>query len=638
MSTIGRYLSVGVVLSLAGAVLVLFVFPDLIFARGISHFKDTITNSAPSQTANHTLDFTLETTMSPGSYIEVAVPDSFSVSAASTFSPLRNVELVVNGVARTVGLVQSATDDFVEITPGVGGTIRYTLNNTFGISSGSHLELKIGNQTSLARTSSSQFFDEDLGATTTINADIAPITNGPSTGAFSLPVHIYDGTEIADAGFVVFLVDQVGVGPVDTTELIPPERFNGAPTGTLPGTTFSVELSLETNEFALCHYGPDPDVDFDAMLETFNTGYTVFHNKVVAVIPNSVNRYYVRCMDDEYNQNTDDYIIQFIVNARPTGVSNTEGSTTGNGTGAGNSGGGSGNGSGGTSGASNGVAPTTGGQTGGGGSGGGGGGGSGSGAGSGAGGGFEPTSGPYQSGDAQVKITGFTAPRSVVTALVDGKISQTANADANGAFSVTITAIARGAYTFGIYSTDANKIKSSTFSTSFTVTGARESALSNIFIAPTVQAAPDPVTPGQMVTLSGFAVPNAVVTIENLKDGNTGTLKQFTAQSSASGAWSVTVDTTGYQSGTYKARAKVVTTAGISSSFSNYTVYGIGQSATKTLNSDLNRDGKVNLTDFSILLFWWNSNGGTSDPSADINGDAKVNLTDFSILLFNWTG
>ena len=32
------------------------------------------------------------------------------------------------------------------------------------------------------------------------------------------------------------------------------------------------------------------------------------------------------------------------------------------------------------------------------------------------------------------------------------------------------------------------------------------------------------------------------------------------------------------------------------------------------------------------------SDSGDSDPSADINQDGRVSLTDFSILLFNWTG
>jgi hypothetical protein len=50
--------------------------------------------------------------------------------------------------------------------------------------------------------------------------------------------------------------------------------------------------------------------------------------------------------------------------------------------------------------------------------------------------------------------------------------------------------------------------------------------------------------------------------------------------------------------------------------------------------SDINKDGKVNLVDFSILLTHWNE----ADDDADINQDGIVNLSDFSILLFNWTG
>ena len=50
--------------------------------------------------------------------------------------------------------------------------------------------------------------------------------------------------------------------------------------------------------------------------------------------------------------------------------------------------------------------------------------------------------------------------------------------------------------------------------------------------------------------------------------------------------------------------------------------------------ADFNSDGKVNLVDFSILLFNWN----TADTGTDLNSDGRVNLTDFSILLFNWTG
>ena len=45
-------------------------------------------------------------------------------------------------------------------------------------------------------------------------------------------------------------------------------------------------------------------------------------------------------------------------------------------------------------------------------------------------------------------------------------------------------------------------------------------------------------------------------------------------------------------------------------------------------------NGKTNLVDFSILLYWW----GKYNPAVDLNQDGIVNLPDFSILMYYWTG
>jgi hypothetical protein len=49
---------------------------------------------------------------------------------------------------------------------------------------------------------------------------------------------------------------------------------------------------------------------------------------------------------------------------------------------------------------------------------------------------------------------------------------------------------------------------------------------------------------------------------------------------------------------------------------------------------DLSGDDHVNLTDFSILLYYWNTNSS----AADINDDGGVNLIDFRIMMFYWEG
>ncbi len=619
--------------------LVTVIFPGATEARNVLQYKDTISDSYPEANSNHTFSFVINTDLDPGAYIEITPPDNFTILSTTTFSADRNVEMSVDGTLRLSSSTVSAAEDLVEITPGTPGLIRYTLNPTTGIASSSLIEIKVGNHTSKALDfSQSTSTVGTTTATTTVDADIKPIVNDATTGTKEFSMSIFEGvTEVANAGFLISLVERVGVGPIDTRETIPPVRLNPSPTSTILGVTLSVEIFIETDELATCRFDTASGTAYASMSTTFENTGSIYHTHIVSVVPNSVQQYFIRCIDDEGNFNTDDFLLEFSVSAVPTGTANTEGDVSGDGSGSGNDGTGTGSGSGGTEGSSSGVEPESGGDTGSGGSGGGGGGGRGDDEGSTAGGGFESTDAPYPSGDGRVVISGYAFPRSTVYALVDGNATENIKADTDGTYEITIDEIARGAYTFGVYAVDANGTKSSTFSTSFTVTGARTSSLSNINVSPSIKINPDPVTPPAEVTVSGYGLPNSTITLENEKDGSPVTRKTFQAIADGGGVWSLKIPTDGFAVGTYKVRAKSEVASGASTNFSNFAVYGVGVKAVKT-NADLNRDGKVNLVDFSILLFWWNSNGGTSDPSADINGDGRVSLTDFSILLFNWTG
>jgi hypothetical protein len=597
----------------------LFLVSDISWARNINQYSDRLSTSAPGVLSNHTLSFRLDVAVSPGAYFEVTPPKGFTIIATSSFSE-RNVELWVNGSPRRATTTASAGFDQVNITPGSPGKIRYTLEPTAGIAAGSQLQLRIGDNTSV-----SSVFSLTVSTTTgtsTTPEDTPGIQNSPVTGTHVVEVRVYDGGEVANAGFVIAVVEQVAVGPVDTTEEIPPFRFNGAPTSTVGGTTLNVEISLETDEFSTCKYSSVPGVAYNSMPNTFTNTGLIFHSLVVPVVPNTLRTFYIRCMDDEGNTNIDDYIIEFAVAALPTGDTNTDGGLSGDGSGQGNQGTGGG---GGTSGSGS--------------SGGGGGGGRGPREGSSSGGGFESTDEVFRSGDGQVEISGYAFPRSRVTILVDGKQAGQVTAGSSGSYSMTLSRIARGVYTFGVYATDVNQVRSTTFSTSFTVSGARTTALSNINLTPSIRVQPDPIQSGQPATISGYTQPNAVVTLETERDKNVASRRVLTATADGGGAWSISLDTSSLQNGTYKVRARsAAANPLISTGFSNYTFYGVGQSAQRPMSAELNRDGRVNLTDFSILLFWWNTSGGDSNPSADINGDGRVNLTDFSILLFNWTG
>jgi Bacterial Ig domain/Dockerin type I domain len=609
-------------------VVVLTVFVAHTSARYMTSISDTLSTSAPSAFANHTIEFTVDTDIPPSGFIVIRPEDGAFNIPTSTFS-YRNIEVATEpsgGSFFTTRLATSTPDsthDGVSIMAGTSGFITITMNDVTGIPAGSVVRVALGTNTAHASSTL------DTG-----------IQNPVTPASYGIQIDAGGGLD-AHAKTLVAIIEQVGVGPVNTKTGLPPFRFNGAPTSTLSHTTANVELSLETDKLARCRFALTAGSPYGVMSNQFSGsalqfgGFQIVHTyEISGLTPDTTHSYFVRCLDLEGNINQDDYLISFRILPVPLGGPGTGSTTDGRG---GPGAGGTGNGSTGSGGGSS-SGPT--GGSGGGGSGGGGGTSSGNTGGANGGGSFEPTPAQYESGDGQVIITGYAFPGSTVTALVDGFAANTAHADASGIFSVTINQIAHGVYTFGVYATDPQGVKSSTFTTTFTVTGARSSALSNIHIMPTVVVTPNPVAPGATVQFSGYAIPNSTVTVETQRDKSSGSEKQtLTAQADSNGKWSTTLSTVGLQKDIWKVRARSSTPAtGVTSQFSNYTTYAIGQAAPKTLNSDLNRDGKVNLVDFSILLFWWGTAGGSSNPPADINGDGKVNLTDFSIMIFNWTG
>lgn len=91
-------------------------------------------------------------------------------------------------------------------------------------------------------------------------------------------------------------------------------------------------------------------------------------------------------------------------------------------------------------------------------------------------------------------------------------------------------------------------------------------------------------------------------------------------------SWITNFNATVNNSGTYWFKVVVqwgTEFSGASQVFSATTVSCLG---------DYNSDGWVDLTDFSIMLFYWNQ----YNPEHDLSDDGYVNLTDFSILLYHW--
>ena len=112
------------------------------------------------------------------------------------------------------------------------------------------------------------------------------------------------------------------------------------------------------------------------------------------------------------------------------------------------------------------------------------------------------------------------------------------------------------------------------------------------------------------------------------------------------GAYLLNFDTSVLEMGQHQTKSKAalngeITAFGKVVGFSVGTKNVLAQLPTVSKKGDLNKDGKVNLVDFSIAAFWYKRTLGVTFKPLEVeylNGDGKVDLVDFSIMAFNWTG
>jgi hypothetical protein len=162
------------------------------------------------------------------------------------------------------------------------------------------------------------------------------------------------------------------------------------------------------------------------------------------------------------------------------------------------------------------------------------------------------------------------------------------------------------------------------------------STISGIYISPTINIDNQSVKQGEQVRIYGQTVPDTDVHIYVHSE------EEFVKQTSSqeSGAWELLFDTTPLTEEFHTAKSlfQVATTDGnlIKSGFSRSVSFYVGKigGVVPCPEADLNHDARVNLTDFSILLFYWNTN----NTCADQNQNGNVDLIDFSIMMYYWTG
>jgi len=238
-------------------------------------------------------------------------------------------------------------------------------------------------------------------------------------------------------------------------------------------------------------------------------------------------------------------------------------------------------------------------------------------------------------GETQIRVTGTAYPSRTINILLDSQLVGNVQTTNTGRFEFT-TKASPGTASLSFWSLDNTNTRSITLNTTFDVTQGAVTNITGIILPPTIKVSNQNVNPGDVVNVSGQSVPSATVELHI----NNSELVETTT-SNTDGTWSIPLNTSRLRVAEHTLRARSITgnpPLQLQSSFSTALQLFVGVDGKPTTSSDLNRDGKVNLIDFSILIFWWGTDGGNSNPPADINGNGRVGIEDFSILLFNWTG
>lgn len=562
-----------------------FFHLSVVEAATLTFVRDTITSSAPATTTNHTIEFTLTNAIPASGQIVISFLENGSIvpavfdegsidlsSATSTLGPYTD---------RDIGVAQTAAIDGVSVVTGLNGVITFDLNTTTGFPAGTLLRVELGTQATYGGAGTSEM----------INANI--------TGSRKVLIEVNDasGGVIDYAHAIYFLIIPVTAGPLSNIDDTPPILSSGLPTGVLPFNTASVLMTLASDQLAHCRYSATSGIAYASSTFDFDQVFDFFQSTVITGLVNGdAYNFYVRCTDPQDNVNTADYLINFEIGVDPTATGTGPPLPPAPPTPPPSSG------------SSGGPGPKVG-------------------AGPGA---FLETS--------SVIIKGKAYPGSNLTILKDGVKEDSTNASSDGSFSFTVSGLERGTYTFSIYAVDSENKKSATYSSTVYLISGTDTLVSPVFIPPTINVENDTIDPGSDIDLFGFGVPNSEVGVIINKQGNVLDTDIYAATSSvgSNGEWSLTYNTADFAQDTFLVKAYTRSDGFDASDFSPVLYIGVGGEPAPdfSLRADLNKDGYVNLVDFSILLFNW----GTSDDVADINLDGTVDLTDFSIMIFFWTG
>jgi hypothetical protein len=238
----------------------------------------------------------------------------------------------------------------------------------------------------------------------------------------------------------------------------------------------------------------------------------------------------------------------------------------------------------------------------------------------------------------QVVFSGKAYPLSTVILLKDAQIVTSVFADANGDFRVSSGGYTAGNYLFSIYARDIVGRSSRLLTFPTIIKGDEVVVISGIFIPPTIEANKIEVRFGDNIVFSGQTAPRTdVVLVVSPPD------LYSKIVSDVNGNYVYNIDTSRLDYGPHGARTKALIDD-ISTIFGYAVEFEVGDENILVepdgrpcpSYGDFNNDCRVNIVDFSILMYWFFR---VDFPDVvDTNNDEIIDIYDFSVMAYYWTG
>ncbi|MFC1751155.1 dockerin type I domain-containing protein [Pseudomonadota bacterium] len=238
--------------------------------------------------------------------------------------------------------------------------------------------------------------------------------------------------------------------------------------------------------------------------------------------------------------------------------------------------------------------------------------------------------------NSRLRIEGYSAPDTYVIFTEGESVRGTDFAGADGAFAKVFPALPVETHTFTFYGIDdQNRTTTSKSITAYTP-AYQQVTVSDQLLSPTISINSSEYVIGSHIHATGSAYPGSTITIFTDTP-----VRTYTASASAQGDWTYSIATTSaYTPGDYRIYTLATAIGGLQSLISPTILFtmtssaggGAGTPCGDIDKGDVNCDNIIDLTDFSILMYYW----GTTNTTADINTDGIVDLTDFSIMMYYW--